>query len=955
MRGHDGAVSISTALDNTGIEKGLGRIKGSLGGLTKTVTKTAAVITTAFATVAVAITKQSVAAYAEYEQLVGGIETLFKNSASKLQKYADDAFYTAGVSANKYMETVTSFSAGLISSLGGDTEKAADIANMAMVDMSDNANKMGSTLESIQNAYQGFAKQNYTMLDNLKLGYGGTKTEMERLLADAQKLTGVKYDISNLSDVYSAIHIVQENLGIAGTTAKEAEKTIAGAGNMTKAAWKNVLTAISGGGDLDKAINNLVYSITKYFENIVPVVERSLAGIGQLIEKIAPQLVQTVATALIKAIPSLLNAVYQMILGLANGIYQGIVALFTGGSATGDVSAQLNDVAASAGAAADAEFALADGIKAAGKAAKKSMAGFDELNILQSNAASSASGNTQSSGSGISVSVNDATSVTDGEGLNGGALGEISNKLKEILGFVPVIAAGFAGIKLGGFITDLLTANIQVKTLKDAMLLLGKKTLVTLEIAVMLGGIALFGKGIGEAFKEGVDGVNFAEILGGGALGAGAATALGSQLATWISTAFAGSAVDLAITQAGINLGVGTAGAAGAAIVAAGAGIVLGIPTMIVSIYDAIVSGIDWLNAALVGVGATAAGAGIGAIIGMVGGPIGAGIGALIGLAVGLVTDLVILIVQKWDEICAFFAPAVEWFDTNIIQPVGEFFSGLWESISKWASGAWEDIKNFFAPAVQWFSKLFNSVSQTLSDVFYNIGVIASGCWEVIKAVWGIVSSWFNETVVQPVAGFFTTLWDGFVEKASVAWEGVKTVFGKVASFFSDTFKKAWAGVVKVFSVAGDIFTDIKDGILTAFKSIVNGIIKGINSAISVPFDGINWALNKIKSIEILGLTPFSTLKTISVPQIPYLAQGAVLPANKPFMAMVGDQKHGTNIEAPLDTIKQALAEVMATQSGGDITINFTGDLAQLARVLNPVIEIEGRRVGGSLVRKAGT
>ena len=175
---------------------------------------------------AVKLGKEVIAAYADYEQLVGGVDTLFKDSSQEIQRYAANAYKTAGLSANEYMETVTGFSASLIQSLGGDTEKAAKYADMAITDMSDNANKMGTDMSSIQNAYQGFAKQNYTMLDNLKLGYGGTKQEMERLLADAEKISGVKYDISSYADVVEAIHVMQESMDIAGTTAKEAEATI---------------------------------------------------------------------------------------------------------------------------------------------------------------------------------------------------------------------------------------------------------------------------------------------------------------------------------------------------------------------------------------------------------------------------------------------------------------------------------------------------------------------------------------------------------------------------------------------------------------------------------------------------------------------------------------------------------------------------------------------------------
>lgn len=373
ISGGDGSIILTTQVDQSGLKKGLGSAKkfGATAG------KAFLAIGAAAATATVAITKMATDAYADYEQLVGGVETLFKGSADKVKAYAENAFYTAGVSANEYMKQVTSFSASLIRSTAGDTDKAADVANMAMIDMSDNANKMGTSMESITMAYQGFAKQQYMLLDNLKLGYGGTKGEMERLLRDAEALTGVKYDINNLADVYSAIHAIQEELGITGTTAKEAEKTISGSANMMKAAWQNVLSAIAGGGDLDRAINNLVYSVSKYFENIVPVVERALQGIGQLIERVAPLLVQTVARALIKAIPSLLNAVYQMIIGLAKGIYQGIIDLFKGGAQKA-VEAQTNEIAQSV----ENQNALTEAVEETAKAQKGALAGFDEINTL---------------------------------------------------------------------------------------------------------------------------------------------------------------------------------------------------------------------------------------------------------------------------------------------------------------------------------------------------------------------------------------------------------------------------------------------------------------------------------------------------------------------------------------------------------------------------------------------
>lgn len=221
---------------------------------------------------------------ANLQQSLGGIETLFKGSADKVKQYANDAYKTAGLSANDYMESVTGFSASLLQSMGGDTEKAAETANMALIDMSDNANKMGTSMESIQYAYQGFAKQNYTMLDNLKLGYGGTKAEMERLLADATKLTGVEYDINNLNDVYNAIHAVQEELGITGTTARESAETFSGSLASMKSAFSNVLGGLSLGQDIQPALQALAETTsTFFFGNFLPMVSNILKSLPSAI------------------------------------------------------------------------------------------------------------------------------------------------------------------------------------------------------------------------------------------------------------------------------------------------------------------------------------------------------------------------------------------------------------------------------------------------------------------------------------------------------------------------------------------------------------------------------------------------------------------------------------------------------------------------------------------------
>lgn len=263
--------------------------------------------------------KESIEAGAELQQSIGGIETLFKENADTVKQYAADAYKTAGLSANEYMQSVTGFSASLLQGLGGDTAKAAEVANMALVDMSDNANKMGSDMGSIQNAYQGFAKQNYTMLDNLKLGYGGTKSEMERLLKDAEKLPeamGKKFDISNLADVYEAIHLVQGELDITGTTSIEAEKTISGSMASMKSSFQNVLADLALGNDLSASMQGLGESVANVASNIIPVIVNIITSVPTLLVTLIPQL-----------IPIVISGGQQLIQGLIDGFSQSFPAV----------------------------------------------------------------------------------------------------------------------------------------------------------------------------------------------------------------------------------------------------------------------------------------------------------------------------------------------------------------------------------------------------------------------------------------------------------------------------------------------------------------------------------------------------------------------------------------------------------------------------------------------------
>lgn len=882
----DGKVVISTALDNSGIAKGIKSVVGTLGGLTKVVAGVTASVGAAFGAAAVAITKQAVDAYADYEQLIGGVETLFKDAADKVAGYAEDAFYTVGISANEYMETVTSFSASLISSLAGDTEKAADVANMALTDMADNANKMGTPLESIKNAYRGFAKQNYTMLDNLKLGYGGTKTEMERLLGDAQKRTGVKYNISNLADVYNAIHAIQVEMRIAGTTAKEAEKTITGSANMTKAAWKNVLAAIAGGGDLDKAINNLVYSVSRYFDNIVPVVERSLAGIGQMIEQVAPQLVETVAAALIKAIPSLLNAVYKMIIGLANGVYQGVAALFSG--STKEIAAQLNSVdkmADNLNGAANGAKNLAQATEEAGKAAKKSLAPFDEIAKLSGTDVSSFSGNASSGSTNSSV-------VVDGEVKDEltqkveGILQSIAERAEELfeplreIDFSPVMAA-FSNLKTS---LEPLTATLfegLERAYTNVLVPLAAWTIEDLLPA-------------------------FLDLLSGALDVLNAMIETFKPLAEWLWDNFL---EPIAEWTGGVIVDV------------------LG------DIADGLTDVSDWIANHQ------------GAVLTMT------GICAAF-MAVWKITDLVM-----WVDKAGGVVKVLKLLRLEFVKNTAAKIASKAEDIAIIAMYAKDYIVAFGKMIVQLATSTASWVANTAAKVASTAAewaqIAATTAWNAICAVATTVTTAFGAAVA------FLTSPIGLVILAIGALIAIVVLLVKNWDTVKETAKNVWDGVKSVWNTVANWFKEhVTDPIGKFFKNMVNGVIGFINGMISAVVSGINFIIRALNSLSfdvpdwvpgIGGQTWGFNISEVKPPQIPYLAKGAVLPPNKPFMAVVGDQTHGTNVEAPLATIQEAVAIVMEDM----IRSNIAGHEATVA-VLREILEaVLGIHIGDDVIGQA--
>lgn len=344
---------VKIGADTSGAEKGIddvGKKTSSLGSIvSKGLGMTAKVIGATVSAAAGGVAALATAAtksYGDYEQLVGGVETLFKDSQDAVMEYANNAYKTAGLSANEYMETVTSFSASLLQSLDGDTAAAADRANLAITDMSDNANKMGTDMTAIQDAYQGFAKQNYTMLDNLKLGYGGTKEEMQRLIDDANALNAAQgnltsYSIDSYADVVSAIHDVQTEMGITGTTAKEASTTIQGSLSAMKSAWKNLVVGIADDNqDFDKLVNNFVDSAVTAGNNLIPRIETSIKGVAKLVLSASQSVIPLAVDTIVNALPDVVSAGASLIGSLANGIIQSLPTLV---ASAGDIVLELID------------------------------------------------------------------------------------------------------------------------------------------------------------------------------------------------------------------------------------------------------------------------------------------------------------------------------------------------------------------------------------------------------------------------------------------------------------------------------------------------------------------------------------------------------------------------------------------------------------------------------------
>lgn len=709
----------------------LGKAFSKMGSAAVAVGRTIATGLAVASTAVVAVGKAAISSYADYEQLVGGVETLFDESSATVIANAQNAYKTAGMSANEYMETVTSFSASLLQSLGGDTKAAADKADMAITDMSDNANKMGTSIEMIQNAYNGFAKQNYTMLDNLKLGYGGTKEEMQRLLDDASKLSGIEYDISSYSDIVDAIHIVQNEMGITGTTAKEASSTISGSLASAKASWQNLLTGIADGNqDVGGLITQFFDSIVTVADNIVPRIAQVMGTLPQLITDLVPKLLTKVSELIDILLPvvvdgavSLLNAIVQVLPQLVTSILNTLPALISG----------IEQVF----------YAIVD------------------------------------------------------------ALPQLMTVICEAL---PVL----------------------IPQLVDALVNM----------------IVYLATHIAEIIQPLID--NLPEII------IAIVNALMDNLP--------------ALIEGAVQLVIGIVQAIPQIIMA----LIEALPTVIQSILEGLWNALPLLLEGII------------SIVGEIG-------TAIWDILSGFFTALGEWFGGLWESIKTIFAPVVEWFGNlfstiwnsivslfstvgswvydNIIAPVANFFKGLWEGI----------VSAFHTVIDPWIEIIKRAATLVYNTIIVPIKNFFTDLWNSIVGIFSKVSGWFTDNIATPIKNIFSNIWNAMKNGASNAWEGIKFVFSKVTDWFKNIFSKAWQAVKNVFSTGGKIFDGIKDGIVNAFKTVVNAIIRGINKVIKVPFDGINWALEKIRGINILGVEPFGWISTINTPQIPELEKGGVL------------------------------------------------------------------------------
>lgn len=742
---------------------------------------------------------------AALQQSLGGIETLFKGSADKVKGYANEAYKTTGLSANAYMENVTGFSASLLQSLGGDTNKAAETANMAMIDMSDNANKMGTSMGSIQLAYQGFAKQNYTMLDNLKLGYGGTKQEMERLLNDAQKLTGVKYDINNLSDVYNAIHAIQENLDITGTTAKEAASTFSGSFESMKAAAQNVLGKLALGENILPSLHALLKTTSTFiFDNFLPMVGNIFSGLGLVLTEGISQIAsQLFGDAFGSAVYSQLSRV--------TGIFQTFFDMIFGSLSKQDNIDILTMLGFSEGAA-NQIVNIADNIRVT----------FENIGVVAGNVAS------------IVVDfVGDLLGIKDGEqGVN-------------LLGFAFEGISGFirgASESLSKFTSWLKDSPLALDALKLAVVSItsawsGYKAVLTLTKGI---------ETIRNATLAITNGLMLAQFVRTGAL----TTAEAANAAATMGASGAFGIFNAVLSANPIGLIV----AAVAALVAA----LIWFFTQTETGQQIWSSFVDWIKQAWQGIADF--------FVNLWSG-ISEGASTLWDGVVAAWTAYVETVKAVWGAIGIFFSDlwtgiqefaSVAWTAITstvmaIIQPFIDGFMNIWNNISDGLTQIWEGIKMIFQGAWEFIKSIFLGAILIIIDLvtgnFNQLGADLSLIWDGIKngvsMIWEGIKTYFSG-VVDVIVGYGKAVFENFSSTLSAIWETIKSVASNTWEWIKSTVSNLIDGLVQGAQNLWDGFKSFLSNLWEGIKStasntwsslassvlnIINGLVSGAQNA----------------------------------------------------------------------------------------------------------------------------
>ena len=907
--------SASSAIDQ--LTKNLERLKATLGPLanvnvkvsnsfnktTNNITKTSSAMNT-YKNVADKATKSTQSLAQRMAQKISTTRTLvsvFQNLANTMADWFNES--------NEYIETVNLFKVTMGDASGEALEFAENVSKAMGIDVAD------------WMQYQGTFK-------NLTAGFGVASDKANIM---SQQLTQLSYDMASFfnTDVETAFDKLSSAMSgqVKGLREFGIDTTVASL--QEYALSKGIDASVRSMSQAEKSLLRYNYIMEKSIiiqgdmARTIITPANSLRILSAQLTQMKRALGNVVSVIVVQFIPYV-QALVQIITEAASAL-----ATFFGFSAK-DFEANTEGIGNGFSSGfEDAEESL-DGVSGSIKKIKKQLMGFDELNILNNPESDSGSGDTSGGSAGLDLTPSTYDFLSN---LDTSKIDEIKDKMQNVLTVVGLIGAGIAAWKISKGFSDALSAltNLVIANPVQSVMLGGILTIT---------GFAIEFTGIKDAIKNGLDKINFAEILGGGLLGVGGAGILGAGLATLIDTAFASSPVALAITQAGINLGTSSMAGTGAALASGVAGIVAGIPMYFVGIYDAITSGLDWMNALLIPLGSTMAGAGIGTIIGSVGGPIGAGLGALIGLCVGALTDIGILIYENWDEISA-------WTDTNVIQPMKTFFKPLTDACS--AAWTWLD-ENLFTPLGEAFTEVKDYASEKFTEIkdgvvtaFTTIKNKVVEIVDKIKEIFTALKWAFNEYVWKPIKDKITAFYDEHIKPvvdtiknaAKVIWEVFKVmVLNKIKDKIDELVEK--------FRNFGKAAADV---VSSLFKGAINLVLANIQNKINRFIGLLNGAIGIINKIPGVNITRVSEIS------IPLLAEGGIVGAGQMFIAReagpelvgsIGRKTAVANNDQIISGIENGVYRAMvaanATKQGGSQTI----------RIIN---EIDGDIVGEKVIQ----